>query len=106
MLKGLIQSEGRFGSTHCSCPQHDDRRAGAHGSGVQLLVYFSDILLILVMAWLFAFILSPLASWIERRLPVLPRVVVVGVIYTLLPCLAALVVALSVTVADNPRPHQ
>ena len=67
-----------------------------------VVVYFSDILLILVMAWLFAFILSPLASWIERRLPVLPRVVVVGVVYTLLfVLLSAIVVAASVAVADS-----
>ncbi|MFN8521295.1 MAG: AI-2E family transporter, partial [Chloroflexota bacterium] len=101
MLKGLIQSEGRW--IHALLVLSTATVALVlTGLVSNLLVYFSDILLILVMAWLFAFILSPLASWIERRLPVLPRVVVVGVIYTLLfLVLAALIVALSVTVADN-----
>lgn len=46
-----------------------------------LLAYFSDILLILLLAWLLAFMLSPLASLILRAFPRLPRVVVVGAIY-------------------------
>jgi len=67
-----------------------------------IVVYFSDILLILVMAWLFAFILSPLADFIERRMHVLPRVAVVAAIYGLLfVALAALIVAASVAVADS-----
>ena len=68
-----------------------------------VVVYFSDILLILVMAWLFAFILSPLASWIERRLAsVATGGRWWGVIYTLLfVLLSAIVVAASVAVADS-----
>lgn len=101
MLKGLIQSEGRW--IHALLVLSTVTVALVlTGLVSNLLVYFSDILLILVMAWLFAFILSPLATLIERRLPVLPRVVVVGVIYTLLfLLLAAIVVAVSVAVADN-----
>src|SRR3954451_17705953 len=46
-----------------------------------LLSYFSDILLILLMAWLFAFMLSPLVGMLDRAFPRLPRVIVVGVVY-------------------------
>jgi predicted PurR-regulated permease PerM len=101
MLQGLLRSEGRW--IHALLVLSTVTVALVlTGLVSNLLVYFSDILLILVMAWLFAFILSPLASWIERRLPVLPRVVVVGVIYTLLfLVLAAVIVGASVAVAEN-----
>ncbi|HUR16451.1 MAG TPA: hypothetical protein VMZ33_04155, partial [Candidatus Limnocylindrales bacterium] len=46
-----------------------------------LLSYFSDILLVLLLSWLLAFILSPLVGLILRAFPRLPRVVVVGVVY-------------------------
>src|SRR3954452_7235069 len=46
-----------------------------------LLSYFSDILLILLLAWLLAFMLSPLVGMLDRAFPRLPRVVVVGVVY-------------------------
>ena len=46
-----------------------------------ILVFFSDILLILLLAWLLAFMLSPLVSLILRAVPQLPRVVVVAAIY-------------------------
>jgi predicted PurR-regulated permease PerM len=46
-----------------------------------LLSYFSDILLILLLAWLLAFMLSPLVGVVDRAVPRLPRVVVVGSVY-------------------------
>ena len=46
-----------------------------------LLSYFSDILLVLLLAWLFAFMLSPLVGMLDRAFPRLPRVVVVGIVY-------------------------
>jgi predicted PurR-regulated permease PerM len=46
-----------------------------------LLSYFSDILLILLLAWLLAFMLSPLVGALDRVFPRLPRVVVVGGVY-------------------------
>ena len=49
-----------------------------------ILVFFNDIILILLLAWLLAFILSPLVGLTLRAFPKLPRVVVVGVIYVLL----------------------
>lgn len=49
-----------------------------------VLAFFSDVLLILLVAWLLAFMLSPLVSLILRAFPKLPRVAVVGGIYVLL----------------------
>ena len=49
-----------------------------------ILAFFSDVLLILLVAWLLAFMLSPLVSLILRAFPKLPRVAVVGGIYVLL----------------------
>lgn len=46
-----------------------------------LLAFFSDILLILLLSWLLAFMLSPLVGLVLRTFPKLPRVVVVGVVY-------------------------
>src|SRR5688572_20806582 len=49
-----------------------------------LLVFFSDILLVLLLAWLFAFMISPLVSLVLRAFPRAPRAVVVGAIYLVL----------------------
>ena len=46
-----------------------------------ILVFFSDVLLIVLLAWLIAFILSPLVGLVLRAFPKLPRVVVVGAVY-------------------------
>lgn len=101
MLKGLIQSEGRW--IHALLVLGTLTIALVLiGLVSNLLVYFSDILLIMVMAWVFAFILSPLATWIERRLPVLPRVAVVAAVYGLLfVTLSAIVVIIAVNVASS-----
>jgi predicted PurR-regulated permease PerM len=101
MLKGLIQSEGRW--IHALLVLSTITIALVlAGLVANLVIFFNDILLIVVMAWVFAFILSPLASWIERRLPVLPRVAVVGVVYGLLfIVLSAIVVGLAVGVAGS-----
>src|SRR4051812_49494823 len=45
------------------------------------LQFFSDVLMILFVAWLFAFILSPIVGGILRRLPALPRIIVVVLVY-------------------------
>src|SRR5262245_6705312 len=101
MLKGLLQSEGRW--IHALLVLSTVTVALVlTGLVANLVIYFNDILLIVLMAWVFAFILSPLASWIERRLPVLPRVAVVGVVYGLLfVALSAIVVGLAVGVASS-----
>lgn len=49
-----------------------------------ILVFFNDIILILLLAWLLAFMLSPLVGLTLRAFPKLPRVLVVGVVYVLL----------------------
>ena len=46
-----------------------------------LLVFFTDILLVLLLSWLFAFMISPVVSIVLRAFPMVPRVVVVGLIY-------------------------
>jgi predicted PurR-regulated permease PerM len=46
-----------------------------------ILVFFSDILLILLLSWLLAFILSPVVGLVLRAFPKLPRAGVVGVVY-------------------------
>jgi len=49
-----------------------------------ILVFLSDLLLVLLLAWLLAFMLSPVVNLILRAFPKVPRVVVVGVIYLVL----------------------
>ena len=49
-----------------------------------ILVFLSDLLLVLLLAWLLAFMLSPVVKLILRAFPKLPRVVVVGAIYGVL----------------------
>jgi predicted PurR-regulated permease PerM len=46
-----------------------------------ILVFFSDVLLIMLLAWLLAFILSPIVALVLRAFPRLPRVGVVAGIY-------------------------
>src|SRR3954447_11213256 len=101
MLSRLIQSEGRW--IHALLVLSTVTVAIVlTGLLANIVVFFSDILLILVMAWLFAFILSPLASSVERHMPVLPRVAVVAVIYGLLfVLLAGIVVAVAVAVGTS-----
>ena len=68
------------------------------GQVASILVFFSDILTVLLLAWLFAFMISPLVSLILRAAPQLPRVFVVGGIYVVL---ALLVVWITLTVAGS-----
>ena len=60
----------------------------------QYVVYFSDIILVVVMAWLFAFVLSPLVTLIRRALPGVPRNFVVVSVYALLFLMLSAVVLL------------
>src|SRR5690349_17219656 len=57
-----------------------------------ILAFFSDILLVLLLAWMLAFILSPIVGRIDRAFPALPRVIVVAGVY------GALLVGLSLVV--------
>lgn len=54
------------------------------GLAADVILYFSDIILILVMAWVFAFLVSPLVGGIKRVLPSAPRTLVVVTVYALL----------------------
>lgn len=54
------------------------------GLVAELLVFFSDLLLVLLLAWLLAFMISPLVNLTLRAVPWAPRVLVVGGIYTVL----------------------
>lgn len=54
------------------------------GLAADAILFFSDIILILVMAWVFAFVLSPVVGGIKRLLPAAPRALVVVSVYALL----------------------
>ncbi|MEX2548368.1 MAG: AI-2E family transporter [Chloroflexota bacterium] len=49
-----------------------------------LLAFFIDILLVLLLGWLLAFILSPVVGLVQRAFPRLPRAAAVGLIYVAL----------------------
>jgi len=50
----------------------------------QLVAYFNDVIMIFFLAWLLAFILSPLASALVHLVPRLPRALAVILVYALL----------------------
>jgi predicted PurR-regulated permease PerM len=54
------------------------------GLAADVIVYFSDIILIVVMAWVFAFVLNPVVDGFGRIAPSIPRIVPVVVVYGLL----------------------
>ena len=54
------------------------------GQVAAMVNYFNDIILIFFLAWLLAFILSPVPTAVERWVPSLPRIIVVVVTYLVL----------------------
>lgn len=54
------------------------------GLAADVIVFFSDIILIVVMAWVFAFVLNPVVDGFGRLAPKVPRIVPVVVVYGLL----------------------
>lgn len=54
------------------------------GQVAGVVLFFSDILFILVMAWLLAFVLSPVVSLILRTFPTLPRGLATILVYVVL----------------------
>lgn len=67
-----------------------------------ILVFFTDILLILLLAWLLAFILSPAVGLAQRAFPGLPRAAAVAAIYlVLLIGLGSVVVAIAGSLATS-----
>ena len=72
------------------------------GLAANVVLYFSDIILILVMAWVFAFVLSPVVGGIKRFLPAAPRTLVVVTVYALLFLfLGALVLVIATELAAS-----
>lgn len=78
----------------------------------QLFYYFGDVLLIFFLAWLLAFILSPIARGLGRLIPGLPHAAAVVVVYvallgslSLLAILVANAIATSISefIANSPR---
>jgi predicted PurR-regulated permease PerM len=55
---------------------------------------FGDIILVFFLAWLLAFILSPIVNVLDRGLPRLPRVVAVVIVYALLLAIVTFAVVL------------
>jgi predicted PurR-regulated permease PerM len=49
-----------------------------------LLAYFNDVIMIFFLAWLLAFILSPIANGLVRLFPRLPHALAVVIVYSLL----------------------
>ena len=69
-----------------------------------ILSFFSDLLLIVLLAWLLAFMLSPLVAVMKRGLPGLPRAFVVAGIYVvLLLGLGWLAIAIAGSLATSIR---
>jgi predicted PurR-regulated permease PerM len=67
-----------------------------------IALFFSDILLILVLSWLFAFMLSPIVSRILRVFPALPRLAVVVAVYlSVFVVVVALLLLLAGTLATS-----
>jgi predicted PurR-regulated permease PerM len=50
----------------------------------EVFYYFGDVILVFFLAWLLAFILSPIVSRLSNAVPVLPRVGAVILVYSLL----------------------
>lgn len=72
------------------------------GLAANVVLYFSEIILILVMAWVFAFVLSPVVTAIKRVLPAAPRSLVVVTVYALLfVALSAIVLVIASQLADS-----
>jgi predicted PurR-regulated permease PerM len=72
------------------------------GQAASIVLFFSDIILILVMAWVFAFVLSPLVTAIKRFLPAAPRSLVVVTVYALLfVVLSAIGLVIASQLADS-----
>jgi predicted PurR-regulated permease PerM len=68
------------------------------GFVTNLLTYFSDVIMIFFLAWLLAFILSPVANGLLHLFPRLPRAIAVVIVYTLL---IVAVLALIVLIAQQ-----
>jgi len=64
----------------------------------QIFFYFGDVILVFFLAWLIAFILSPIIGVLVRHIPNLPRVVAVVLVYG---TLLGVIVVLAVVIANQ-----
>ena len=96
MMARLVESEGRWIRALLILATLTVALVFA-GLAANVVLYFSDIILILVMAWLFAFVLSPLVGAIKRYLPVAPRSLVVVTVYAILFLILSAVVLIIAT---------
>jgi predicted PurR-regulated permease PerM len=64
--------------------------------------YFSEVLLVIVMAWVFAFLLSPVVNLLGRAIPRLPRTGVAVLVYALLfVALSGIVLLVAAQLAES-----
>jgi predicted PurR-regulated permease PerM len=54
------------------------------GFAGSLFITFGDVILVFFLAWLLAFMLSPIVAWILSAVPFLSRVVAVAIVYAIL----------------------
>jgi predicted PurR-regulated permease PerM len=74
------------------------------GFAAQILASFGDIILVFFLAWLLAFILSPIVARLTWTIPVLPRVLAVVLVYgVLLSGLGILIVVVAGAVLRSTR---
>jgi predicted PurR-regulated permease PerM len=64
------------------------------GGLIDLFFYFGDVILVFFLAWLVAFVLSPMVDAIVNRIPRLPRAAAVGLVYLIILTLAVLIILL------------
>jgi predicted PurR-regulated permease PerM len=101
MMARLIESEGRWIRALLILATLTVALIFA-GLAANVVLYFSDIILILVMAWLFAFVLSPLVGAIKRTVPGAPRSLVVVTVYAVLfLILSAIVLVIASELANS-----
>jgi predicted PurR-regulated permease PerM len=68
----------------------------------EIFFYFGDVILVFFLAWLLAFILSPIVAILVRQIPRLPRIVAVVLVYaTLLGIIVVLAVVIANTLATS-----
>src|SRR5438045_5720390 len=64
------------------------------GGLIDLFFYFGDVVLVFFLAWLVAFVLSPMVDAVVKRIPRLPRTAAVGLVYLIILSLFVLIVLL------------
>ena len=64
--------------------------------------FFGDIILVFFLAWLIAFVISPVVNWLIERIPALPTAAATVLVYTLVVVIGlAILVAASAALASS-----